>query len=39
MSEAFLIGILASLIMPEKASEDKFAGVTVREYLGIGSED
>ncbi|MGC1454161.1 MAG: sodium/solute symporter [Nitrospirota bacterium] len=39
MGAAFLIGILVSLMSPEKTAEDKFAGVKVREYLGIGSED
>ena len=39
MAAAFLVAFLVSLISPEKAAEDKFAGVKVREYLGIGSED
>ena len=39
MAAAFLMAFLVSLINPEKAAEDKFAGVKVREYLGIGSED
>jgi len=39
MAAAFLIGILVSLMAPEKTAEEKFAGVKVREYLGIGSED
>jgi cation/acetate symporter len=39
MAAAFLMAFLVSIINPEKAAEDKFAGVKVREYLGIGSED
>jgi len=39
MAAAFLMAFLVSLIKPEKAAEDKFAGVKVREYLGIGSEE
>jgi cation/acetate symporter len=39
MAAAFLMAFLVSIISPEKSAEDKFAGVKVREYLGIGSED
>jgi cation/acetate symporter len=39
MAAAFLVAFLVSIVSPEKAAEDKFAGVKVREYLGIGSED
>ncbi len=39
MAAAFLMAFLVSIMKPEKAAEDKFAGVKVREYLGIGSED
>jgi cation/acetate symporter len=39
MAAAFLMAFLVSIMNPEKAAEDKFAGVKVREYLGIGSED
>jgi cation/acetate symporter len=39
MAAAFLMAFLVSLLNPEKAAEDKFAGVKVREYLGIGSEE
>jgi len=39
MAAAFLMAFLVSIVSPEKAAEDKFAGVKVREYLGIGSED
>ena len=38
MSAAFLIGILISLLTSEKEAADKFAGVKIREYLGIGAE-
>ncbi len=38
MSAAFLIGILASLMKPDKESQDKFADEKVREYIGIGAE-
>jgi cation/acetate symporter len=38
MAAAFLVAFLVSLVNPEKSAEDKFAGVKVREYLGIGSE-
>ncbi len=39
MAAAFLMAFLVSIMNPEKSAEDKFAGVKVREYLGIGSED
>jgi cation/acetate symporter len=39
MAAAFLMAFLVSLMSPEKEAEQKFAGVKVREYLGIGSED
>jgi cation/acetate symporter len=39
MAAAFLMAFIVSLLNPEKSAEDKFAGVKVREYLGIGSED
>ena len=38
MAAAFLIGILASLMKPDKESQDKFADEKVREYIGIGAE-
>jgi cation/acetate symporter len=38
MAAAFLIGILVSLMTPDKASQDKFADEKVREYIGIGAE-
>jgi Na+(H+)/acetate symporter ActP len=39
MAAAFLMAFLVSIMSPEKEAEAKFAGVKVREYLGIGSED
>jgi cation/acetate symporter len=38
MAAAFLVGILASLIWPEKESERKFEDEKLREYVGIGAE-
>jgi cation/acetate symporter len=38
MAAAFLIGILVSLMTPDKVSQDKFADEKVREYIGIGAE-
>jgi cation/acetate symporter len=38
MGAAFLIGILASLMKPDKESQEKFADEKVREYIGIGAE-
>jgi cation/acetate symporter len=38
MAAAFLMAFFISIIKPEKEAEDKFAGVKVREYLGIGAE-
>lgn len=39
MAAAFLIGILASLLAPDKVAEKKFEGEKLREYIGIGAED
>ncbi len=39
MAAAFFMAFLVSILRPEKEAADKFAGVKVREYLGIGSED
>jgi cation/acetate symporter len=39
MAAAFLMGILVSLMAPDKEAEAKFAGEKVREYIGIGAED
>ena len=39
MGAAFLIGILFSLLAPEKDAEAKYAGEKLREYIGIGAED
>jgi Na+(H+)/acetate symporter ActP len=38
MGAAFLVGILLSLLFPEKESEDRFADEKLREYVGIGAE-
>jgi len=38
MAAAFLMAFFVSILKPEKEAEDKFAGVKVREYLGIGAE-
>ena len=39
MAAAFFMAFFVSILKPEKEAADKFAGVKVREYLGIGSED
>jgi cation/acetate symporter len=39
MSAAFLIGILVSLLAPDKKAEEKYAAQKLREYVGIGAED
>jgi cation/acetate symporter len=39
MSAAFLIGILVSLMAPDKKAEEKYAAQKLREYVGIGAED
>ena len=39
MAAAFLVGILFSLMAPERDAEAKFAGEKLREYIGIGAED
>lgn len=39
MAAAFLIGILVSLMAPDKVAEAKFDGEKLREYIGIGAED
>jgi cation/acetate symporter len=38
MFAAFLMGILVSLLTPDKESQEKFADEKVREYIGIGAE-
>jgi cation/acetate symporter len=38
MFAAFLIGILVSLLAPEKEAEDRYADEKLREYVGIGAE-
>jgi len=38
MAAAFLIGILVSLMAPDKEAQAKFDAEKVREYVGIGAE-
>jgi cation/acetate symporter len=38
MAAAFLVGILVSLLTPDKDAQEKFADEKVREYIGIGAE-
>ena len=38
MAAAFLMGILISLLAPDKEAQDKFDSEKVREYVGIGAE-
>jgi cation/acetate symporter len=38
MGAAFLVGILVSLLAPEKEAQEKFDSEKVREYVGIGAE-
>jgi cation/acetate symporter len=38
MGAAFLVGIVLSLLFPEKESAEKFAEEKLREYVGIGAE-
>jgi cation/acetate symporter len=38
MGAAFLVGIILSLLFPEKSSADKFAEEKLRSYVGIGAE-
>jgi cation/acetate symporter len=38
MVAAFLIGILVSLMAPDKEAQEKFDAEKVREYVGIGAE-
>ncbi|HET7754163.1 MAG TPA: sodium/solute symporter [Anaeromyxobacteraceae bacterium] len=38
MSFAFAVGIIASLLMPERESQEKFEDEKLRTYLGIGAE-
>ena len=39
MFAAFLVGILISLIAPDREAEKKFDSEKLREYIGIGAED
>ncbi|MCG2722485.1 MAG: hypothetical protein L6290_10805 [Thermodesulfovibrionales bacterium] len=38
MGLAFLVGILVSLVSPEKKAEEKFEDEKVRTYVGLGAE-
>jgi cation/acetate symporter len=38
MAAAFLMGILVSLISPDRQAEEKFQDEKLREYVGIGAE-
>jgi cation/acetate symporter len=38
MSAAFLVGIVVSLLTPEKDAQEKFEDEKLRTYLGIGAE-
>ena len=38
MAAAFQVGIIISLLAPNKESQDKFSEEKVREYIGIGAE-
>ncbi len=38
MGAAFLLGILVSLMSPDKEAQEKFDSEKVREYVGIGAE-
>lgn len=39
LAAAFLVGILASLMSPDKEAEKKFDAEKLREYIGVGAED
>lgn len=38
MTAAFIVGVVVSLLTPEKEAQDKFEDEKLRTYLGIGSE-
>jgi cation/acetate symporter len=38
MAAAFLVGILVSLMTPDKEAQAKFTDEKIREYIGIGAE-
>jgi cation/acetate symporter len=38
MTAAFAVGILASLLAPEKEAQEKFEDEKLRTYLGVGAE-
>lgn len=39
LAAAFLVGILISLMSPDKVAESKYDAQKLREYIGIGAED
>lgn len=39
MTAAFVVGILVSLMSPDKEAERKYSSEKLREYTGIGAED
>ena len=38
MTAAFVVGILASLLMPEESAQSMFEDEKLRTYLGVGAE-
>ena len=38
MSAAFVVGIVVSLLAPEREAQEKFEGEKIRTYLGVGAE-
>jgi cation/acetate symporter len=38
MTAAFAVGIVVSLLTPEKEAQEKFEDEKVRTYLGVGAE-
>ena len=38
MTTAFIVGVIVSLLTPEKEAQDKFEDEKLRTYLGIGAE-
>jgi len=38
MTAAFAVGIVASLLTPEREAQEKFEDEKLRTYLGIGAE-
>jgi cation/acetate symporter len=38
MTAAFVVGIVVSLLTPEREAQEKFEDEKLRTYLGIGAE-